>query len=383
MANTIKIKNSGTAANSPSAASLEYGELALNYADGKLYFKTGTSTVDFFATADGGAITLGTDTTGNYVSDVAAGTGISVSHTPSEGSTATVSVDATYNRLVPSGSIIAWGGLSSSPPSGFLTCDGTAVSRTTYSALYALIGDRYGAGDGSTTFNLPNFSSGLLPFSTTSLNASPGTGTRQTKTISSTNTASTGHSHTLNNTQSSGHGHTLNGTSVTQNSGGANSNHTHGVSMNSGGVNANHSHGISMNTGNVNADHSHSGNTGNISADHSHTYFKPNSGGNANTAGANSNHTHGFTTGGINANHSHLVSGNTGNHSADHGHLVSGNTGNYSADHGHAISHTHTAATIASTNADTGHLHTIASTNSDTEHLHTLTGTYVVYIIKI
>ena len=353
MANTIKIKNSGTSANVPAAASLEYGELALNYADGKLYFKTGTSTVDFFATADGGAITLGTDTTGNYVSDVAAGTGISVSHTPAEGSTATVSVDASYNRLVPTGSITAWGGSSASPPSGFLTCDGTTVSRTTYAALYAVIGDRYGAGDGSTTFTLPNFASGLLPFSTTSLNASPGTGTRQTQTISSANTASTGHSHTLNNTQSSGHGHTLNSTSVTQNSGGAN---------------ADHSHGMSFNSGNVNSDHSHSGNTGGHSADHSHTYFKPNSGGNSNTAGVNSNHTHGFTTGGIYSNHSHLVSGNTGGRSADHS---------------HAITHTHTAATIASTNADTGHLHTIASTNSDTGHLHTLTGTYVVYIIKI
>lgn len=36
-----------------------------------------------------------------------------------------------------------------------LICDGTAVSRTTYAELYAEIGDRWGAGDGSTTFNLP------------------------------------------------------------------------------------------------------------------------------------------------------------------------------------------------------------------------------------
>ena len=92
MANTIKIKNSGTSANVPSAASLEYGELALNYADGKLYFKTGASTVDFLKSN----ITLGTDTTGNYMSNVAAGTGISVSHTPAEGSTATVSLASGY-----------------------------------------------------------------------------------------------------------------------------------------------------------------------------------------------------------------------------------------------------------------------------------------------
>lgn len=41
-------------------------------------------------------------------------------------------------------------------PTGFLECDGTAVSRTTYSALFAVIGTDFGIGDGSTTFNLPN-----------------------------------------------------------------------------------------------------------------------------------------------------------------------------------------------------------------------------------
>lgn len=40
--------------------------------------------------------------------------------------------------------------------SAFLQCTGVAVSRTTYAALFAAIGTRYGAGDGSTTFNLPN-----------------------------------------------------------------------------------------------------------------------------------------------------------------------------------------------------------------------------------
>ena len=41
-------------------------------------------------------------------------------------------------------------------PSGWLLCNGAPVSRTTYSALFAVIGTTYGAGDGSTTFNLPN-----------------------------------------------------------------------------------------------------------------------------------------------------------------------------------------------------------------------------------
>ena len=53
------------------------------------------------------------------------------------------------------GEIIAYAG--SNEPLGWLKCDGRAVSRTTYSALFDVIGTTYGSGDGSTTFNLPNF----------------------------------------------------------------------------------------------------------------------------------------------------------------------------------------------------------------------------------
>jgi hypothetical protein len=45
-------------------------------------------------------------------------------------------------------------------PNGYLAADGSAVSRTTYAALFLVIGTQYGEGDGSTTFNLPNLSSG-------------------------------------------------------------------------------------------------------------------------------------------------------------------------------------------------------------------------------
>lgn len=44
----------------------------------------------------------------------------------------------------------------STPPSGWLECDGSSVSRTTYSQLFSAIGTDYGSGDGSTTFNLPD-----------------------------------------------------------------------------------------------------------------------------------------------------------------------------------------------------------------------------------
>lgn len=52
------------------------------------------------------------------------------------------------------GEITAFAG--STAPNGWLMCDGSAVSRTTYSKLFAVIGTTYGTGDGSTTFNLPD-----------------------------------------------------------------------------------------------------------------------------------------------------------------------------------------------------------------------------------
>ena len=61
---------------------------------------------------------------------------------------------AVQNALAPAGSMMAYGGTSA--PGGWLICDGTAVSRSTYSDLYAVLGDAYGEGDGSTTFHLPD-----------------------------------------------------------------------------------------------------------------------------------------------------------------------------------------------------------------------------------
>lgn len=55
---------------------------------------------------------------------------------------------------VPAGSVMYVS--RSLPPTGYLKANGAAVSRTTYAALFAAIGTTYGAGDGSTTFNLPD-----------------------------------------------------------------------------------------------------------------------------------------------------------------------------------------------------------------------------------
>jgi microcystin-dependent protein len=56
--------------------------------------------------------------------------------------------------VVPSGALLPFAG--STAPAGYLLCDGSAVSRVTYASLFAVIGTTYGAGDGSTTFNLPD-----------------------------------------------------------------------------------------------------------------------------------------------------------------------------------------------------------------------------------
>lgn len=62
---------------------------------------------------------------------------------------------------LPSGVMMMWAGGNAAPgpPSGWLVCDGSAVSRTTYASLFATLSTTYGNGDGSTTFNLPNFQS--------------------------------------------------------------------------------------------------------------------------------------------------------------------------------------------------------------------------------
>lgn len=63
-------------------------------------------------------------------------------------------IDNLLLGIIPIGVQWPYGGAT--PPAGWLLCDGAAVSRTTYAALFAVLGTSYGAGDGATTFNLPN-----------------------------------------------------------------------------------------------------------------------------------------------------------------------------------------------------------------------------------
>lgn len=56
----------------------------------------------------------------------------------------------------PVGSLMPYAGTT--PPDGWLICDGSEISRTSYSRLFAVIGTTYGAGDGNSSFNLPDYS---------------------------------------------------------------------------------------------------------------------------------------------------------------------------------------------------------------------------------
>jgi microcystin-dependent protein len=78
------------------------------------------------------------------------------------------SIKAYVDNLVPAGIIVPYGG--SSAPSGWLLCNGSAVSRTTYATLFAIIGTSYGSGDGSNTFNLPDLR-GRVPVGLDTANA--------------------------------------------------------------------------------------------------------------------------------------------------------------------------------------------------------------------
>lgn len=58
--------------------------------------------------------------------------------------------------VLPPGVMFPFAGDGGDVPDGFFLCDGQAISRTTYAELFALIGTTYGAGNGTTTFNVPN-----------------------------------------------------------------------------------------------------------------------------------------------------------------------------------------------------------------------------------
>jgi len=128
-----------------------------------------------------------------------------------QGGTGAISASAALNNLgIPSGIIFDYAGTSA--PSGFLLCDGTAYSRTTYSSLFANIGTTWGAGDGSTTFNVPDLRRRSTIGSGGTQVAGPSTavgatGGAENQVLTTANLPSHNHAVTVND---SGHSHSLN-----------------------------------------------------------------------------------------------------------------------------------------------------------------------------
>ena len=96
------------------------------------------------------------------------------------------------------GTLTMWIGTEAGVDSAWKICDGTAISRTTYADLFALCGTEYGIGDGSTTFNLPDFqTSNLFPRGATDDTGRGGTGGESTHVLTIAELAS--HTHTYSN----------------------------------------------------------------------------------------------------------------------------------------------------------------------------------------
>lgn len=249
-----------------------------------------------------------------FVEALAAGTNLDTgSISSSKLSTATVQL------LAPTGAINAFAG--SIAPSGWLLCDGTAVSRATYSDLFALVGTTYGVGDGSTTFNVPNLK-GRVPV---------GRDSTQTEfdVLGETGGAKT---HTLATTEIPSHQHNISAYAHNASASTADLAHTHGVGT----------YGVSSSTTGITAS---TGTTG--SHQHNLNYNGRNGTGSAGYAISDGT---GFTGTLVKTaeagDHSHTVSVSD----AGHSHTLSGNSGGMSANGTH--SHTITVDQHAAKNTD-------------------------------
>ena len=240
----------------------------------------GTTHIDAISQINGNLSVSGTITAAQ-LSVSGGGTVLDVSG----GGTGAGTVSGAYANLTVPGVIQMYAG--SVVPTGWLLCDGSAVSRTTYAALYAAFGGAsspYGQGDGATTFNLPDARGRML--------VGAGAGVSLTnRVLGATGGTET---HTLTTAEMPNHGHVPQALSVTTTSNGG---HTHTATTSSDGA---HTHNYS--TPNASAFGFESGNEFNFATD---------------ATSSDGNHTHTLTTSTDGA-HTHTVDswsmtiGNTG-----------------------------------------------------------------------
>lgn len=181
--------------------------------------------------------------------------------------------------IIPTGIVEMFAG--STAPNGWLICDGSSISRTTYSDLFKVIGTTYGAGNSNNTFTLPDMR-GRMPIgvgtgSGLTARTLAATAGAETVTLSESNLPSHTHTATVG-TQSANHTHT--GTSGDQSV-----THTHWFSHTAG---TSGSYGLfdsatasssgMPNTGGIQQNHTHSTTTGTESANHTHSVTNSNTG---------------------------------------------------------------------------------------------------------
>ncbi len=254
------------------------------------------------------------------------------------------------DAAIPSGVMLPYGGATA--PSGYLLCDGSAVSRTTYGNLFSAIGTAYGSGDGSTTFNIPDMQ-GAFPIGKAASGTASSLGDTGGELDSSINIA---HSHTVNShTHTINHGHA---DTIATASNGAHTHtmptHTHTGPSHTHSIN--HDHGAVTSGGaTVGSAHSSQGTSGLYSQD------------DLDSVSDNTSHRHGD---GSLEYQGGPVNGYTSYATASHYHLPAQN----------AKAHTHSVnlPSISATSGSGGTGNTGATdpgdTNSSGSHTHSVTG---------
>jgi microcystin-dependent protein len=126
-----------------------------------------TASQAVFTDASKGLVSVANTGTGSNVLAVSPTfTGVPAAPTAAPGTSTTQIATTAFvtQNAVLTGTINMWP--TATAPTGYLLCAGAAVSRTTYAALFAVISTTFGIGDGSTTFNLPNYT-GRMPYGAT------------------------------------------------------------------------------------------------------------------------------------------------------------------------------------------------------------------------
>jgi|5B_taG_2_1085324.scaffolds.fasta_scaffold20937_2 microcystin-dependent protein len=149
------------------------------------------------------------------------------------------------------GTILSWS--TASVPTGFLECNGAAVSRSTYSALFSVVGTTYGSGDGSSTFGLPDLQDNV-PVGKSSNKSLASTGGANTVSASGNISGSTANA-SLSTAQLASHSHgsgfynpnNSSNAGASNMGGGANAPAGNAINTTSTGSGSAHSHNMSAN----------------------------------------------------------------------------------------------------------------------------------------